>query len=580
MLGNVQLGGIVLREQAMSRLLLLIGVLTTISVNPWFAYDPINLPKMLVLCTGAAFLLGILILNLKAYKQDQILTLVASLIFIGSLVFSFFTNESPWYQQLWGTWGRSTGLLTYAAFIIMLLSSTKLTSKESLIRLRSTFERLGYFMSLYTLLQFLDLDPVGWSQKLMVATLGNINFMSSFLGLSAISYTARVFLDSQSLSSKIHYLFFTCLNLFLIWESESIQGLAVYFSGFILLLTFFIRRNNSAIKSFGFLLVCVVFGTLGFLGTAGLGPLSTLRQETVIFRIDYWQAAINMLLANMINGIGIDSYGDFYREYRSVTAVTRTGPQRVTNTAHNIFLDIFTGAGVFSGLVFLFLVATVLYVIFLSLRDKTSDSNFYAIASMAIGFIVFCLISINQIGVGIWGFIFMGVVIGYRNRMQSPQIKSAYSRTNFRSSKDLIVQKEIGPDSLKRREAFFGGVLSLVVFFATLVPNIIDAQVFRAMKNSDVNRMMQLNESVGIQDFHRFNIAFRLSGIGRERESLEVATSSILANKRNWQSWTLIASNKYASKNVRLDAIQKLIQLDPHNEQLKEFLESVESTKG
>lgn len=79
MLGNVQLGGIVLREQAMSRLLLLIGVLTTISVNPWFAYDPINLPKMLVLCTGAAFLLGILILNLKAYKQDQTLTLIASL---------------------------------------------------------------------------------------------------------------------------------------------------------------------------------------------------------------------------------------------------------------------------------------------------------------------------------------------------------------------------------------------------------------------------------------------------------------------------------------------------------------------
>lgn len=121
--------------------------------------------------------------------------------------------------------------------------------------------------------------------------------------------------------------------------------------------------------------------------------------------------------------------------------------------------------------------------------------------------------------------------------------------------------------------------MSLAALFATLVPNIIDAQVIRSLKNSDVNRMMQLHESTGIQDFHRYIIAFRLSGIGRDRESLTVAKSSVLANSRNWQSWTLIASNKFARKDERLSAILKLIQLDPKNEELKEFLERVRSSK-
>jgi len=569
----------VVRERARSRLVLSVGVLTTIAVNPWFAYDPINLPKMLVMCTGAAFLLGIVILDLETYQRDQKFTFIVSLLFLASLGVSFFTNESPWYQQLWGTWGRSTGLLTYASFIIIFLFSTKLTSNESLIRLRSIFERLGYFITLYTLLQFLDLDPINWSQKLMVATLGNINFMSGFLGLSAISFTARIFLDSQSLSSRIYYLFFNCLSLFLIWESGSIQGLAVYLSGLLLLLTFFIRRRLNAVKSCIFFLVCIAFGVLGFLGTAGVGPLSMLRQETVIYRIDYWTAAINMLSANKLNGIGIDSYGDFYREYRSLEAVTRTGPQRVTNTAHNIFLDVFSSAGIFSGLLFLFLVATVLFVAVLALWKNSLNSNFYVIASLAIGFIVFCLISINQIGVGIWGFTFMGVVVGFQSQIRFPKVKSSPDRLKHKASTDLTNKKEIRQYGLKKSEVIFGGVLSLAALFATLVPNIIDAQVIRSLKNSDVNRMMQLHESTGIQDFHRYIIAFRLSGIGRDRESLTVAKSSVMANSRNWQSWTLIASNKFARKDERLSAILKLIQLDPKNEELKEFLERVRSSK-
>jgi O-antigen ligase len=59
-----------------------------------------------------------------------------------------------------------------------------------------------------------------------------------------------------------------------------------------------------------------------------------------------------MTLENLTNGVGVDSYGYFYKEYRDLEAIERTGPERVSNTAHNVFLDISSGAGIFAGFIF------------------------------------------------------------------------------------------------------------------------------------------------------------------------------------------------------------------------------------
>ena len=138
--------------------------------------------------------------------------------------------------------------------MVVLLFSFKLASSASLALTRVTFERLGYFVSIYTLIQLMDLDPINWSQKLMVATLGNINFMSSFLGLTTISYTSRVFLERLSVSAKLFFIFLSTLNIFLIIVSKSIQGLGVYAAGLCLMATFWLRHNFGVLKSIIFFL--------------------------------------------------------------------------------------------------------------------------------------------------------------------------------------------------------------------------------------------------------------------------------------------------------------------------------------
>jgi len=486
-----------------TRILILTGIFSTVVINPWTGYDPINLPKMFVLSTGAAFLLGWLLANFKSIDSLNRILFILSAIFITSYLISFFINPAPAYQQFWGVWGRSTGLLTYLAFVVLMLSAAMISSTASLSLIRISFDKLGYFITLYTLLQLMDLDPINWSQKLMVATLGNINFMSSFLGLTSISYLTRILLERLSLSSKLFYLAMLILNLYLIGISQSIQGIGVFLAGLVFLLTYKFRQKFSFVSTLAVFFASLVSGLVVLLGTAGFGPLSILRQETVIFRIDYWTAAINMLTANPLSGIGIDSYGDFYREYRTLEAVVRTGPQRVTNTAHNIFLDVFSGAGVFSGLLFLSIMALTLYSIFSALSANYQNFDLTAFSAMWLGFIVFCLISINQLGVGVWGFIFTGVVNGcvvrYRVANFAEDASSHKGKKSVDSGKKRAL-RELGPGRHlgfgKTSQLLTSFFLVLIVGATSLLPNIVDSRFSHEIKSANLDNALKLSESV------------------------------------------------------------------------------------
>jgi len=566
-----------------AKIIALIGIFTSVAINPWFAYDPINLPKMLILSTGAAYLLGGLLLNFSGLSRSYLPLFLVSSLFIASLVFSLFANSAPAYQQFWGVWGRSTGLLTYFAFIVLMLSAAMISSTASLSLIRISFDKLGYFITLYTLLQLMDLDPINWSQKLMVATLGNINFMSSFLGLTSISYLSRILLERLSLSSRFFYLAILLLNLYLIGISQSIQGIGVFLAGLVFLLTYKFRQKFSFLSTLAVFFASLASGLVVLLGTAGFGPLSMLRQETVIFRIDYWTAAINMLTANPLNGIGIDSYGDFYREYRTIEAVVRTGPQRVTNTAHNIFLDVFSGAGVFSGLMFLSIMALTLYAIFTALRANYQNFDLTAFSAMWLGFMVFCLISINQIGVGVWGFIFTGVINGYVIRYRVDNL--AKDTSSQKGKKSLDVEKkraslefgtgqnlELGKTSQLLTSTF----LALIVGAISVLPNIADSRFLYEIKSANLDNALKLSTSVGIQDFHREALMSALAKAGRPVDTLKVAESLLEQNPRNWQAWVAILSSEVATDNRRIQAANQLLRLDPNNKiveaEIKKFL--------
>ena len=545
--------------------------ITTLAISPFSSYDPINLPKMLVLVTGASLLLLTLLASLRSLVGINTPFVSVALAFVVALMIAFLGNPAPYAQQLWGVWGRSTGLLTYIAFVVVLLSTILFSFRSEGGTFRQVFERLSYFITAYTLIQAGDIDPINWSQKAMVATLGNINFMSSFLGLASISFFSRLLLEKLPITSKAHYSIFILINLFLIWLSESIQGVAVFAAGASIILAFAIRRNLDFKRVIYWLLSIIPVGGISFLGVAGLGPLSMLRQETVIFRRDYWLAGITMTQENWLDGVGIDSYGDYYAQYRDLEAVVRTGPQRVTNTAHNIFLDVSSGAGVLAGLAFFAMFALTIARIIKVLNRGEFDPSLASFSGMFVGFVIFSLISINQIGVGVWGFVFMGYVIGAGARQE-------LLSHNSLSKKDP--EKEVSkkyPDASRKIEnSKLSGTLLLVVtilvgtlgFFSALIPFRTDINMLAAVRAKDFESMKTVASRDSATTFHREKYMTLLLDAGRELEAYEFALSEYERNPRSGITLRVIAYTEQAPKELRIGALERLIERDPNNSEL------------
>ena len=120
-----------------------------------------------------------------------------------------------------------------------------------------------------------------------------------------------------------------------------------------------------------------------------------------------------MTLDHPFFGVGLDSYGDWYRSSRGLISTLRSGPERTANTAHNIFLDISSNGGLPLAISYF---AIIIYAFLSGIRVLRQNSNFnpvfVSIFSSWFGYLIFSAISINQIGVGIWGWILTGCVIG------------------------------------------------------------------------------------------------------------------------------------------------------------------------
>jgi O-antigen ligase len=526
---------------------------------------------MFVLVTGASLLLVPLLTNLRLLFGINPLFVSSVLALVSALLVAFVRNPAPYAQQLWGVWGRSTGLLTYIAFFVVLLSTMLFSFKSEGRTLRQVFERLSYFVTAYTLIQAGDIDPINWSQKAMVATLGNINFMSSFLGLASISFFSRLLMEKLPITSKAQYLVLISTNFFLIWISESIQGFAVFAAGASIILAFSIRRNLDFKRVIYWLLSIIPMGVISFLGVAGFGPLSMLRQETVIFRRDYWLAGIEMTRENWLDGVGIDSYGDYYEQYRDLEAVVRTGPQRVTNTAHNIFLDVSSGAGVLAALAFFAMFALTIAQIIKILKRGEFDLTSVAFSGMFIGFVIFSLISINQIGVGVWGFVFMGYVIGTGARQQLPSSNPLSKKVPGKEGSKMY------PDARRKNEySKFSRTSLLVVtllvvtlgFFSALIPFRTDIDMLAAVRAKDFESMRIVASRNSATTFHREKYMTLLLDAGRELEAYEFALSEYERNPRSGITLRVIAYTEQAPKRLRTVALEQLIELDPNNSEL------------
>ena len=107
-------------ESTLGKVLVWALLAVTLLVTPLWALDPINPIKMLAVSAVGFTGLGVLLANHKVLQLGRFkvpLALISS--FMSWQLIVFVVSEGEKLQQLFGTTGRNTGLITYLAFSIL-----------------------------------------------------------------------------------------------------------------------------------------------------------------------------------------------------------------------------------------------------------------------------------------------------------------------------------------------------------------------------------------------------------------------------------------------------------------------------
>jgi len=309
-------------ELSLGKILVWALIATTLLVTPLWSMDPINPIKMLAVVATGFMGLGVLLANQKALNLTRFripLLLVGG--FMGWQLIVLFVSGGEMLQQIFGTAGRNTGLITYLAFSILFVVSMVASNTVFLNRFFVASLVVGVASLAYGLVQALGGDPFNWVNPYspVLGFLGNPNFQSSLLGVLGSIVFAQILSHHTKLSIKVAYGIYLLTTIYVIKETASQQGFLVLLIGSGLALGIYIVQKSKGL-GYSYLALGIVGFVSVLFGTLNKGPLaSLLYKDSVTYRGDYWRAGWKMTVDNPIFGVGLDSYGDWYRRSRLKT---------------------------------------------------------------------------------------------------------------------------------------------------------------------------------------------------------------------------------------------------------------------
>jgi O-antigen ligase len=548
-------------SRRMESLILALGPLVTLAVSPFSSLDPINLIKMVIL-TAIAFALLALMSSSPKSTIDRLPRGVwfVSLFFLTWMTVVIATSSAPFTQQFWGVFGRNNGYLGYFSLVVILLAVAIIQKKRFYEKLVACLVLTSIPVTLYALVQLMGKDPISWSVMAPFATLGNINFSSAFFGLASLCATSLACAPKRHVGVRIGLLTLVLIDLWLILQTGSIQGFMIYIAG-IGITGFFLLRSIGILRYFQ--LPYLLLGATGFLLTAlalnNIGPLARfVFGDTILFRFDYWYAGWNMTIKNPLFGVGLDSYGDWYRELRGEIATLRTVPDRITNTAHNIYLDISASGGFPLLVAYLLLLGYAARAAFHVIRrEQQFDPCFVALFSTWVAYLIQAAISINQIGVGIWGWLFTGALIGYE--VATRDIATTSKQKNSQSDNS----------QLPAMAALLGIAGFSLGFLLSFIPFYSDQNFRDALQTGDVGQQFVKAKAAGATAYHMELSLDAAIKANNEDLSGEITDELIRRYPRDFMAWRVRQILKSSSPQERAEAFERLRSLDPFNPDIK-----------
>jgi len=259
-------------------------------------------------------------------------------------------------------------------------------------------------------------DFANWNNpyNAIIGTLGNPNFAAAVMAVMGVIVFSSIFIDTFKFKLRIFAGVLAILLLFIIYKSNARQGLISYILGVGIFLIIWIWTKSKKFGIFAFITGIVIF-IISVLGMLQIGPLEKyLYKASVSIRGYYWRAGIEMLSNHPFFGVGIDRYGAYFKQYREAKYPLTYGFELTSTNAHNTFIQFFATGGLFLGLIYLILNGYILKRAIFGIKNLTGNNRLLlaGIFSAWIAYHAQSLISIDNIGISIWGWVLGGAIIG------------------------------------------------------------------------------------------------------------------------------------------------------------------------
>jgi hypothetical protein len=414
-------------------IILLAAIFVTLYFNSRIQ-DPFNSPKMWILIVMAAWLFGYILSDFKRSTQEARFIVFVGTVFFFVLAFVVsVVSTDNLYTAIFGASQRRTGLLTYFSLSVIAIAAAFYFRIESIRRLHTSSFFVLFILVTYGQMQINDRDFIAWNNtyNAIITTLGNPNFAAALMAILATLVFSIALNGSYSTVYRISSGVLVLATFWTIHLSNARQGLLAGALGTGIMLIIYVYQRNRLLGRVALLSASLV-GILSILGMLQIGPLAQyLFKGSISVRGHYWNAGIEMFKSNWIFGVGVDRYGEYFKEYRSVGYPLDYGFEITSNNAHNVPIQLFATGGIFVGVAYLLVLGTALYYGLKVLRESQGTDQLL-VGSVFASWIAFqsqSIVSIDNIGLSIWGWILMGALIGLGSKTH-PLYEALTSRRN------------------------------------------------------------------------------------------------------------------------------------------------------
>lgn len=548
------------------------SALITLFVMTNLNSDPVNAPKLALLGVLSGLTTPLIAFTLKLeldrkFSAFFIINCVFGVVIVATL---FFAN-SPISQMLYGVYGRNTGVLAYLSCIVLGLSASQLDSRKQLERILLGFAAAGVVNVLYAVWVITFGDFVGWQNpyKTILGTFGNPNFVSAFLGMFIALCVSYLFSVQTRKNFRAALLFLIGITFMEIVSSKSIQGIFLTAGAIVIVAFHYLRAKfASRLVNFTYLTFAMVLGLAAILGALQKGPFNFIYKKSVSLRGTYWNTGLDMGRENLFFGVGFDGYGDWYKRSRPPVALIDTpGINTGSNSAHNVFIDIFASGGILAFIGYLLIILLGIRSILLVMKRTTKfDPLFVAISTVWICYQAQSIISINQIGLMIWGWLFTGVLISFEKMTRTNALHN-----ELRKDGKIQGKKQKVSSTLVLSLFSLGGFLGYIISSPPLSS---DIKWSSALKSRE---LAQIESSLSPSYFNPPNVVKYLNAANlfltnnRPIDGLKYAEAAVSFNPDSYDAWKFIYVISATSPERREIALSNMKRLDPKNPDVTKF---------